>query len=229
MKAQWNFGFRTLAMLMATALVGFAQPPTGATGEVAAPGSATYTRPNVSSGASSQSRKTAYPGAINYIEGYATLNREPLAPSAVGSAVVGPNQIIATTDGYAEVLLTPGAFLRIGHNSEARFISAGLADVKVELTRGSAIVEVADLVKGSKLEFAVSEAPVRIEKKCLYSLDATQGVVRVLDGKADVQQAERTITLKKGDQLAIENGPGKKQDFDLKAEEKEPLYIWSKV
>src|SRR3954470_7687217 len=55
-----------------------------------------------------QSRKTAYPGAINYIEGYATLNGEPLAPSAVGSAVVGPNQIIATTGGYAEVLLTPG-------------------------------------------------------------------------------------------------------------------------
>jgi hypothetical protein len=229
MKAQWNFGLRTLAVLVATTFAGFAQAQTGATGQVGAPDSATYTRVNVPSGGNSQLRKTAYPGAVNYVEGHATLNGEPLAPNAVGSAVVGANQVVATTDGYVEVLLTPGAFLRIGHNSEARFISAGLADVNVELTGGSATLEVADLVKGTTLHFAVNGVPVQIEKKGLYAFDAAEGSVRVLDGRADVQQAERTITLKKGDELSTLNGSGKKHDFDLKAEEKQPLYIWSKV
>ena len=135
MKAQWNFGLRTLAVLVATAYAGFAQAQTGATGQMAVPGNGTYTRTNVPSGTNSQLQKTTYPGAINYVEGRATLNGEPLAADAVGSAVVGPNQAVSTTDGYVEVLLTPGAFLRIGHNSEARFISAGLTGVNVELTR----------------------------------------------------------------------------------------------
>src|SRR3954453_2671401 len=114
MKAQWKFGLGTMAMLAASAFA-FAQTPTGATGQVAEPGAATYTRTDSPSGANAQSRRTAYPGAINYIEGRATLNGQPLASSAVGSAVVGRNQAVATSDGYVEVLLTPGAFLRIGH------------------------------------------------------------------------------------------------------------------
>jgi hypothetical protein len=228
MKAQWNFGFRSLAVLVATACLGFGQAQIGATGQVAAPDNATYPQTNVPS-ANSQSRKTAYPGAVNYVEGRAMLNGEPLGPNAVGSAVVAANQVVGTTDGYVEVLLTPGAFFRIGHNSEARFISAGLAGVNVELTRGSAMVEVADLVKGATLHFTVNGVPVQIEKKGLYALDAAAGSVRVLDGKADVQQAERTLTLKKGDELSTLNGSDKKHDFNIKAEEAQPLYVWSKV
>jgi len=228
MKAQWKFGLRTVAMLAGTALIGFGQAPTGATGQVGVPQDATYTRTDLPKGANPQTRKTVYPGAVNYVEGNATLNGEPFTRNAVGSAVVGPNEVIATTDGYAEVLLTPGAFLRIGHNSEAQFVSAGLTGVNVELTQGSAMVEAADLVKGTTLDLTVHSVPVQIEKKGLYSFNATEGAIRVLDGKADVQQAERSVTLKKRDELAL-NGEAKKHDFDLKAEEKQPLYVWSKV
>ncbi len=216
-------------MLAVAALTGFAQAPAGAPGQMAAPQNVPYTRTAVPPSANSQSRKTVYPGAVNYVEGQGTLNGEPLTPNAVGSAVVGPNQAIATANGYVEVLLTPGAFLRIGHDSEARFISTGLTGVNVELTRGSAMVEVADIVKGTTLHFAVNGVPVQIEKKGLYSLNASEGSIRVLDGRADVQQGERTVTLKKGDELATANGNGKKYDFDLKAEEKQPLYVWSRV
>ncbi|MFL6448092.1 MAG: hypothetical protein ACJ746_10445 [Bryobacteraceae bacterium] len=229
MEAQWSFGLRTLAVLVATAVSGFAQAQTGARGQVAALSNATYTQANVPSGANSQSRKTAYPGAVNYVEGQATLNGEPLGPNAVGSAVVGANQVVATTNGYVEVLLTPGAFLRIGHSSGARFISAGLTGVNVELTRGSAMVEAAEVVKGTNLHFELNEVPVQIEKKGLYAFDAAAGLARVLDGKADVQQGDRTVTLKKGDELSTLNGSDKKHDFNIKAEQAQPLYVWSKV
>lgn len=230
MKAQWKFGLRTMAVAALGTLATFAQVSTGAQGGMPAPAGATYPGTNApTSNVSSQTGKTAYPGAINYVEGQGTLNGEPLAPNSVGSAVVRPNQVIGTTNGYVEVLLTPGAFLRIGHDSEARLISAGLANVDVELTRGSAMVEVAELVKGSTLHFVVNGVPVQIEKKGLYAFDTAQAVVRVLDGKAEVQQAERTLTLKKGDELAAGNGTFQKHDFDIKAEERQPLYVWSKV
>lgn len=229
MKAQWKSGLRALAVLATSALTGFAQVPTGAPAQAAASPGAPYTRMDVPSGAASQSRKTAVPGAVNYVEGNVMLNGQPIGPNAVGSVVVEPNQVIATADGYAEVLLTPGAFLRLGHESQARLGSVGLANVDIEITQGSAMVEVADLVKGTVLHFSVNGVPVQIENKGLYAFNATEGSIRVLDGKANVQHAERTVTLKKGDELATLNGSGKKHDFDVKAEQNQPLYVWSKV
>lgn len=230
MKAQLKYGLRTLTMLAATALVGFAQAPTGARAAVTAPGGAKDKGTNVASASTATpQRKIASPGAVNYVEGHATLNGQPLAPDAVGSAVVGPNQVLATTDGYVEVLLTPGAFLRVGHNSAVRLISVGLAGVNAQVDRGSALVEVADLIKGSNLTLAVNGVPVQIRKKGLYEFDAAQRAVRVLDGKADVQEAAEKITLKKGDQVSVASEPSKKHDFDVKAAKKEPLYVWSKV
>ena len=91
----------------------------------------------------------ASPGAVNYVEGQATLDGEPLTAQSVGSTVARPNQVIDTTNGYVEVLLTPGSFLRIGHNSEVRLASASLSGVTLQVNKGSALVEVADLVEGS--------------------------------------------------------------------------------
>ena len=229
MKAQQNSGLRVLAILAVSALVGFAQAPTGAQGAPAAPGGANYAGTNVPSTNVSSQQRTVYPGSVNYVEGQATLDGQPLTPAAVGSAVIGPNQVLATTNGYVEVLLTPGAFLRVGHDSEAKLISAGLTGVQLQLNRGSAMVEAADVVRGSNLNVTVNGVPVQIEKKGLYSFDAARGLVRVLDGKANVQEAVRTITLKKGDELAVNGEPSKKHDFDIKSAEKEPLYVWSKV
>jgi len=228
MKAQWKSGLRTLAVLATSAFSGFAQVPTGATAQAASP-HPPCTRTDVPSGAASQSRQTAVPGAVNYVEGNVMLNGQPIGPNAVGSVVVEPNQVIATADGYAEVLLTPGAFLRLGHDSQARLGSVGLANVEIEITQGSAVVEVADLVKGTALHFSVNGVPVQIENKGLYAFNATEGSIRVLDGKANVQQADRTVTLKKGDEFTTLNGSGKKHDFDVNAEQNQPLYVWSKV
>jgi hypothetical protein len=231
MKAQLKYGLRTLTMLAAMALVGFAQAPTDARAAVIAPGGAKDNATNAASGnQATPQRKTASPGVVNYVEGHATLNGQPLAPDVVGSAVVGPNQAVATTDGYVEVLLTPGAFLRVGHNSEVRLISVGLTGVNAQVDRGSALVEVADLIEGSRLTFAVNGVPVQIKKKGLYEFDAAQHAVRVLDGKAEVQEtANDKITLKKGDEVSVAGEPLKKHDFDVKAAKKEPLYVWSKV
>jgi hypothetical protein len=193
---------RMLAILAATALAGFAQTSV------------------------SQNRGMAGPGAVNYVEGQVSLNGQPLA----AQSVVRPNQVIDTANGFVEVLLTPGAFLRIGPNSEARLISAGLAGVELEVNRGSAMVEVADLIKGSRLNVVLHGAGVAIEKSGLYSFDATQQSVRVLDGKAEVTSGGGVVTLKKGNQALLASGqPLQKQSFETKAAEHDPLYVWSRV
>ena len=194
---------RMLAVFAVTALAGFAQ----------------QTRV-------SENRGMAAPGSVNYVEGQATLDGQPLTPQSVAR----PNQVIATANGFVEVLLTPGAFLRIGPNSEARLISAGLAGVELEVNRGSALIEVADLVNGSRLNVVMHGAGTAIQKSGLYSFDATQQSVRVLDGKAEVTNAAGVVTLKKGNQVPLASDqPLKKQNFETKAAEHEPLYVWSRV
>jgi hypothetical protein len=167
---------------------------------------------------------------VNYVEGDVTLNGNPLSTPSVGSAVAESNQTIATGNGYVEVLLSPGAFLRLGHNSEVRMIAAGLADVRLQVSQGSAMVETADPVKGSTLEVMLNEANTRIERGGLYAFDANGQSVRVLDGKAQVTQGASEVTLKKGDQVSLVNdGALKKRDFSVKSAESDPLYVWSKV
>lgn len=211
MKGQWKTGGRLAAIFLAMALAGFAQTSVSGNGNAQQPGMAS-------------------PGAINYVEGQATLDGQPLTAQSVGSTVARPNQTIGTTNGYVEVLLTPGAFLRIGHNSEVRLMSASLAGVTLQVGRGSAMLEVADLVDGSTLTVDLDGATTAIQKKGLYSFDAAQHTVRVLDGKAEVRNATGETTLKKGNQVLLASDqPLKKRDFETKPAEHEPLYVWSRV
>lgn len=194
---------RMLAVLAVTAFAGFAQQ-TQVSGN----------------------KGMASPGAVNYVEGQATLDGQPLTAQSVAR----PGQAIDTANGYVEVLLTPGAFLRIGHNSETRLTSVGLAGVTLQVNRGSAMVEVADLVKGSTLTVDMDGSTTAVQKNGLYSFDAAQHSVRVLDGKAEVRNATGETTLKKGNEVLLASDqPLKKRDFETKLAEHEPLYVWSKV
>jgi hypothetical protein len=46
----------------------------------------------------------AVPGTLNYIEGTASLNGQPVGRNAIGSATLAPGQELTTTNGRAEVL-----------------------------------------------------------------------------------------------------------------------------
>ncbi|MBV9500057.1 MAG: hypothetical protein JO138_11850 [Acidobacteriaceae bacterium] len=70
------------------------------------------------------------------------------------------------------MLLTPGAFLRIGHNSEVVMQSLSLTNVQMQVVHGSAMVEVADLVKGTTMQVNMNSGTAQIEKRGLYGFDA---------------------------------------------------------
>jgi hypothetical protein len=168
------------------------------------------------------------PGTINYTEGQVTLDDQPLTPS--GQTVLRQGQTLATGNGFAEVLLTPGAFLRLGHNSQIQLLTAGLAETRAQLQAGSAIVEVDQLIKGTDLAVVMNNATAQIEKKGLYDFDASQRAVRVLDGKATVMEGAGRKSLGKNDEVLLASAePLKKRDFDASAVKAEPLYVWSEA
>jgi hypothetical protein len=169
------------------------------------------------------------PGTINYVEGQAALNGQPLGPGGAGYTVAQANQTIQTQAGFVEVLLTPGAFLRIGHDSEVLMQSVGLANIQLQLVHGTAMVEVADLVKGTTMQVSMNGATTQVEKRGLYEFDANQQLVRVLDGKLEVLQASRVKTIGKGDQIVLTSEKLQSHGFDKQAAQADPLYVWSRA
>ena len=176
---------------------------------------------------SAQAARTAVPGTVNYIEGQVSIDGNKLATQQDGSSLLRADQILDVGSGKAEVLLSPGAFLRVGNNSQVRMISPSLADARVEVVRGEAMVEVDYQPKQARLEVMERGADAAILKEGLYKFDADEGKVAVIDGKASVQDNGQTKEIGKGKELVVTSGPLKPVSFDRKAED--DLYRWSDV
>src|SRR5579863_2004073 len=89
-----------------------------------------------------QSVISAHSGVVQYVEGRAFIDGQQVDPKIGHFPEIKNNQEFRTEDGRAEILLTPGAFLRMGEDSGIRMLSNGLDDTRVEVTGGAAIVEV---------------------------------------------------------------------------------------
>jgi hypothetical protein len=172
---------------------------------------------------------SAVPGTLNYVEGQVAVAGQTVTSHSVGSVQLEPNQVLETGQGRAEILLTPGVFLRVGDNSAVRLVSPGLADTRVEVLRGQAIVEVAQLFKDNNLSVMMNGASTRLEKEGLYAFNAGSRLVQVFDGQATVEQADRHLDLKKGRQLFI-GGAWKAAHFDPNSQAtQDSLYAWSNL
>ncbi|HZU25474.1 MAG TPA: hypothetical protein VFA04_08120 [Bryobacteraceae bacterium] len=171
---------------------------------------------------------TARPGTINYVEGQVLLDGQPLGARSIGSAELDSGQVLDTRQGKAEVLLTPGVFLRVGDNSEIRMQNPGLTQTSVAVTRGEALLEVSMLMKENDLQIADAGAVTTIQKNGLYRFTADANpTVSVIDGKADVREGDRTVKVKKDHQLLLTAANAKPQKFDKASED--DLYAWSKL
>lgn len=169
---------------------------------------------------------TALPGTLNYVEGQAQIGSQDLSAKSIGSADLQPGQTITTENGRAEILLTPGVFLRLDDNSAAKMISPSLTNTEVELDKGRASLEVAEIHKQNDIRIAEDGATTQVLKNGLYEFNADQGNVQVFDGKANVRAEDKSINLKGGRELSLNSTPLKARKFDKKMAEND-FYNWS--
>jgi len=167
----------------------------------------------------------AVPGMVNYIDGQASAAGQSVEP---GMLVKAGQSLTTGSAGKVELLLTPGAFLRVGEKSRIVLNSAGLATVDIQLVQGRAIVEVDQLEPQTNLRMNLNGAVVRIQAPGLYDFDATQNQIHVYEGKADVSAYGMRITLADGLALDLNN-----EDllvatrFDGVPDSQDDLYDWS--
>ena len=178
--------------------------------------------------AASDAPKTAYPGTLNYVEGQASIGSQNLNADSIGTSRLEPQQTLTTEKGKAEVLLTPGVFLRVGEQSAVEMISPSLTNTEVAIQRGEATVEVANLYRQNRLVVDEGNAKVQLVKNGFYDFNADTGDVRVFSGKAELQAEDHRVTIKGGHEVALTNPKLKAVGFDKNASE-DDLYQWSSL
>jgi hypothetical protein len=170
----------------------------------------------------------ARPGTVNYVEGQAATGGQSLDAKSVGTELA-PGQSLTTLTGKAEVLLTPGVFLRLGPNTSATMVSTSLTDTQVQVNQGHAMIEVDQIFPENHLRVLQGGFTVELQKKGLYDFDAAANQVRIFDGEAVVTNGSRRVELKSGHELTlVANADFKAHGFDKKGYEGD-LYNWSSL
>lgn len=131
----------------------------------------------------------ARPGAVNYVEGSAYLDGQAISAHDVGSVEANAGQVLSTAQGKAEMLLTPGVYLRLDDNSAVKMISPDLAQTQVEVTKGKAGVEVDEIFKQNNIQVIVDNIPTQLLKDGYYEFNASTGTAMVFRGRAAVELA----------------------------------------
>jgi hypothetical protein len=173
---------------------------------------------------------SALPGTLNYVEGQAAVADESLNAKSIGSVTLQPGQTLTTGNGKAEVLLTPGVFLRVGDNSTVTMVSPNLTNTEVGLDKGTAMVEVAQIYKDNFLLVKQGDSTTQLLKNGLYQFDADQDAVRVFKGEAEVSDANQHIKVKEGRELDLNtNATLKARKFDKDSLAQSDLYRFSSL
>ncbi|HYO84519.1 MAG TPA: FecR family protein [Bryobacteraceae bacterium] len=147
---------------------------------------------------------SAKPGLIHYTEGAVTLGGKPVELKAGEYPEVKKGQELATDAGRVEVLLSPGVFLRLAENSSARLVANALEDVKIELLRGSMLLEVGEFDrKFNNLSVTAGDAAIEVVNRGLVRIDREPALLKVYEGSVAVVAGGQPLTIKEGRQTLL--------------------------
>ncbi len=174
--------------------------------------------------------ETARPGTVNYVEGAAFLQGKRLNPHDVGNIEMDPGQTLTTGVGKAEILLTPGVFLRVDDHSSIKMISPDITPTQVEIDHGRAAVEVDQIFKQNDLEITDGGVTTHLAKDGFYEFDATHPAALVFKGEAVVDEGDgRYKNLKQNHEMAlVEGAPSKPVKFNS-VDAQDSFYNWSSL
>ncbi len=172
-----------------------------------------------------QSVISARSGLVHYVEGRVTLDDKALEVKYSQFPEVRDNQVLKTEEGRAEVLLTPGVFLRLAENSSIRMLSNKLTDTRVEALGGSLIVEHGEVTKDNQVTLIYKDRNISFVKSGLYRLDAENGNLRVYQGEARVVTPEQSIVAKQAREIQLEAAVMTALKFDAKDDDE--FYRWA--
>jgi FecR protein len=173
-----------------------------------------------------QSVISTHSGVVQYLEGRAFIGDKAVDLKYGQFPDIKENQEFRTEDGRAEILLTPGVFLRLGENSSIRMLSTRLTDTRVEVLSGSAMIESTEIPKDNAVTLVYKKDSISLQKQGLYRVDTEPARFQVYEGEAVVTDPSGQLTLHGGKQTNLA-GVLMAENFNRKPEDQDALYRWS--
>ncbi len=173
---------------------------------------------------------SARAGTINYQRGAIYVD-DQLVPPTYGNHPpfqMKNGQRLRIDTGRMELLLGAGVYLRMLGPSAIRMQQTQLADTRVVVENGSALIEVAGMNKEAKLQVICGETSTELRRDGLYRFDAPAealaGRLRIYRGDARIERDHVAVKGRTG--LAIDLAAGLQlSKFDLA--DVDTLQAWS--
>ena len=134
---------------------------------------------------------STHSGVVHFFEGAVYVGDQPLESHPGRFPSVPEGAELRTAEGRAEVLLTPGVFIRVGARSTVRMVSNQLSDTRVELLAGSAIVDSAEPGPGTSVTLLFRNWSVHSSEQGVYRIDSDPPRLSVFHGKAEVSAGKK--------------------------------------
>jgi len=152
-----------------------------------------------------QSVISARSGTLHYFEGDVSVDGTALVPKVSKFPEIKERSVLRTAKGRAEILLTPGVFLRVGEDSSIKMLDTRLSATRVDILSGSALIESDDQQLG------VKDAPVTLLYKEYEIRMIKHGLIEITSDPAQLMPFSAGLTTEK---------------FDTK--QGDDLYLWTR-
>lgn len=170
-------------------------------------------------------------GRINLTDGEVRSRRTDRDPGQLVTTgyEIAVGDIVSTGSGARlEVLLNPGAFLRLGENAEFQMLSTDLTNVHFVLRRGSALVETGGNKKFySRIRVSTPSGLAFLSSGGLYRVDIVPEGTIFAAVKGALMLGSKTLTLRDGERVTVTGaGAGQVAQIDQSATP-DALASWS--
>jgi hypothetical protein len=172
---------------------------------------------------------SAKAGGINAVAGHVTVTRAGKSQLLTSQDNLNAGDLVSTgAASQVEVLLNPGSYLRVGENSTFELADNSLANLWVQLSRGSAIVEATGL-DNTELHITIvtKQARVLVVRRGVYRINAApdstgllvrKGRALVNDNSSNIVRSGSEVTFRGGSFVATKLGKQKDQFDDWSKE-----------
>jgi len=152
-----------------------------------------------------QSVISTHSGLVYFFDGSVFIDGQQQEQKFGRFPDIGEGRELRTEHGRAEVLLTPGVFLRLGDNSSIRMLSNKLSDTRVELLGGSAILESNEATPDTSVKLIRKNWQVRVPQLGVYRINSEPPQVQVYKGEVEVATADgpAPVRVKEGETLPL--------------------------
>jgi hypothetical protein len=177
---------------------------------------------------SAQSITSARSGTLHYFDGDVSIDGAPIQQKVGRFAEIKESEVLRTGQGRAEVLLTPGVFLRVGENSAIRMIDNRLVSTRVEIVSGNAVVESDDpqvTIKDSPFTLIYKDYQIQFVKHGLLEIGSDPAELKVYQGEAIVTTTDNRVTVKEGRMLPFSAALLTEKFNDKVGDD---LYLWAR-